>query len=40
MRVAQLHETRRLVGRIGIDRTAQMRWVVGQHAHGPAFDAA
>ena len=32
MRIAQLHEAGRLVGGIGVDGTAQMQRVVGQHA--------
>ena len=40
VRVAQLHEARRLVGRVGIDRAAQVRRVVGQQTHRSTFDAA
>ena len=39
MGVAQLHEARALVGRVGIDGAAQVQRVVGHQAHGPAFDA-
>ena len=33
VRVAQLHETGRLVGRVGVDRAAQMQRVVGHQPH-------
>ena len=39
VRVAQLHEARRLVGRVGVDRAAEVRRVVGEQADRPAFDA-
>ena len=39
MRVAQLHEARGLVGGSCINRARQMQRVVGQQAHGAAFDA-
>jgi hypothetical protein len=39
MRIAQLHEARRLVGRLHVDRAAQVVRVVGHQPDGPAFDA-
>ncbi len=39
VRVAQLHEARRLVGRLRVDRAAQVVRVVGHQPHGPALDA-
>ena len=38
-RVAQLHEARRLVGAVGVDRAAEMGRVVGDDAERPAVDA-
>ena len=37
--VAQLHEARGLVGAVGVDRAAQVRRIVGDHAERPPFDA-
>ena len=37
--VAELHEARRLVGGVGIDRAAEMLRVVGDEAERPALDA-
>jgi len=39
VRVAQLHEARRLVGGKGVDRATQVQRVVGQDADRAAFDA-
>ena len=39
VRVAQLHEPRRLVRTVGVDRAGEMRRVVGDQPHRPAFDA-
>ena len=38
-RVAQLHEARRLVGAVGVDRAAEMGGVVGDHPQRTAVDA-
>ena len=37
--VAQLHEARRLVGAVAVDRAAEVHRVVGDDADGPALDA-
>ena len=37
-RVAQLQEAGGLVGAVGVDRTAEMRGIVGDDARRPAFD--
>ncbi len=37
--VAQLHEARRLVAGVGVDRAAQVAGVVRDQPHRPAFDA-
>ena len=39
MRIAQLHEAGRFVGRIGVDRTTQVQRVVGHQAHRAACNA-
>ena len=39
VRIAQLHETRGLVGCIGVDGAAKMRRVVGQQPHRAPLDA-
>ena len=39
VRVAELQEARRLVGGVGVDRTAEVHRVVGEHADRPALDA-
>jgi hypothetical protein len=36
-RVAQLHETRALVGTVGINRAGQMMRIIGDHAHWPTL---
>ena len=38
-RVAELHEARRLVGAVAVDRAGEMRRVVGDDAERPALDA-
>ena len=37
--VAELHEARRLVGAVGVDRAGEVRRVVGDDAERPALDA-
>ena len=37
--IADLHETRALVGGIAINGTGKMVWIVSEDAHGPAFNA-